>query len=46
MNRLILETAPPINYEITVEDKIQRAVIGIASFFILSQIIIILTKVV
>ena len=46
MNRLILETVPPINYEITVEDKVQRAVIGIASFFILLQIIIILTKVV
>ena len=46
MNRLILETVPPINYEITVEDKIQRAVIGIASFLILTQIIIILTKVV
>lgn len=44
MNRLILETVPPINYEITVEDKVQRAVIGIASFFILTQIIILLTK--
>ncbi len=44
MNILILETVPPINYEITVEDKIQRMVIGIASLFILSQIIILLTK--
>ena len=48
MNRLILETVntsmPPITYQHTISDKIQKIVIGFASLFILSQIIILLVK--